>query len=145
MGTWQSQAGRLLFERSPDAGLKQEVVSYVRRLHDRIIARGFYEAVERHPERQISAAVACALEGLNDAHALARGTDEERAGRCRRYICAGLDYLLRLQRTDVGTIRGRGGFGLTIVDRTHRIDITGHAVGAFMKSVENGIECVRAD
>jgi hypothetical protein len=35
----------------------------------------------------------------------------------------------------------RGDFGLSLEDRTQRIDITGHAPSALMKSVTNGIEC----
>jgi len=40
-----------------------------------------------------------------------------------------------------GTARERGGFGLSVDNRTQRIDITGHAASAFMKSVANGVEC----
>jgi hypothetical protein len=141
---WQSQAGRLLLECNPDGPLKQAVTSYIYRLHDRIIARGFYEEIEHQPEWQVSVAVACALEGLNDAYALTRTSDDERAERYRRCICTGLAYLLGLQRTEGGTGRERGGFGLSLGDRTPRIDITGHAASAFIKTVENGIECGRA-
>jgi hypothetical protein len=138
---WQSQAGRLLFECMPSAALKQEVANYVYRMHVRIIERGFYENVERHPDRQVSVEVACALEGLNDAYAIARATDDDRAERYRRSICTGLDYLLRLQCIANGAERERGGFGLSLHDRTQRIDITGHAASALIKSVANGIEC----
>jgi hypothetical protein len=138
---WQSQACRLLFECSPSDALKAEVAGYVYRLHDQIIDRGFYEDVERHPARQVSVEVACALEGLADVYALARACDEERAGEYRCCLCTGLAYLLRLQCTDKGTARERGGFGLSLEDRRQRIDITGHVASAFLKSVENGIEC----
>jgi hypothetical protein len=37
--------------------------------------------------------------------------------------------------------RERGGFGESLQDRTQRIDVTGHAASAFMKSAQNGIEC----
>jgi hypothetical protein len=117
------------------------VAGYVHRLHDRIIDRGFYEDVERHPARQASVEVACALEGLNDAYALARASSAEGADRYRRCICTGLAYLLGLQCTGHGTERERGGFGLSLEDRTQRIDITGHAASALIKSVGNGIEC----
>ncbi|HKQ78029.1 MAG TPA: hypothetical protein VJ810_30305 [Blastocatellia bacterium] len=93
---WQSQACRLLFEFTTQQALKREVASYVFRLHDQIIERGFYEGVERHPARQVSVAVACALEGLNDAYVIARATNGDRVQPYRRSICAGLDYLLRL-------------------------------------------------
>jgi hypothetical protein len=138
---WQSQAGRLLFECTPSIALKQDVAGYVCRLHDRIIDRGFYEAIERHAARQVSVEVACALEGLNDAYALTSAANAERAERYRRCICIGLAYLLRLQCTRAGTARERGGFGVSLNERAQRIDITGHAASAFMKSVENRIEC----
>jgi len=138
---WQSQAGRLLVQCTRNAALKNEVVGYIYRMHDRIIDRGFYEEVHRHPARQVSVTVACALEGLNEALALTRGTDEQRAERYRQCICAGLAYLIRLQRTQNGTAREQGGFGLSLDERAQRIDITGHAASAFMKSVANDIEC----
>ena len=84
--------------------------------------------------------VACALEGLNDTYAFACTSNDERAKRYHQCICTGLAYLLRLQCTHNGTERKRGGFGLTLEQRMQRIDITGHAASAFMKSVENGIE-----
>lgn len=138
---WQSQACRLLFEFTTQPALRQEVAGYIYRLHDRIIERGFYEEVDRRPTRQASVEVACALEGLNDACALARGANDDRVRRYRRSICAGLAYLLRLQCVADGTERERGGFGASLQDRTQRIDITGHAASAFMKSVQNEIEC----
>src|SRR6266545_6468513 len=85
---------QLLFEFTTRPALKQEVAGYVYRLHDRIIERGFYEEVDRRPTRQASVEVACALEGLNDAYALARGANDDRVRRRRRSICAGLAYLL---------------------------------------------------
>jgi len=138
---WQSQACRLLFEFTTQPALKHEVAGYVYRLHDQIIERGFYEEVERSPSRQVSVEVACALEGLNDAYTIARATDDDRVHQYRRSICAGLAYLLRLQCVAGGTERELGGFGLSLQDRTQRIDITGHAASAFMKSAQNGIEC----
>jgi hypothetical protein len=130
-----------LFERTKSAALKQEVAGYVCRMHDRIIDRGFYTDVERQPARQVSVEVACALEGLNDAYALALGSDEKRAARYRTCLCVGLAYLLWLQCTHDGTARERGGFGFSLGERTQRIDVTGHAASAFMRSVDNGIEC----
>lgn len=116
---------------------------YVYRMHDRIIARGFYTAVERHPARQVSVGVAHALERLNEAYALARASNEEqdRADRYCRCICVALAYLLELQCTKDGTERERGGFGLSPQERTQRIDVTGHAASAVMKCVQNGVEC----
>lgn len=138
---WQSQACRLLFECTQSAAIKQDVADYVCRMHDQIIAQGFYENVEHHPTDQVSVTVACALEGLNDAYACASPLGRERAKHYHRCICIGLAYLLRLQCTQHRTEKEQGGFGLTLEDRTQRIDITGHAASAFMKSVENGIEC----
>ena len=137
---WQSQACRLLFECTQNAGIKQDVAGYVCRMHDQIIERGFYENVERHPAQQVSVEVACALEGLNDTYAFVHTSEDERAKRYRQCICTGLAYLLRLQCTHNGTERERGGFGLSLENRTQRIDITGHAANVFMKSVENRIE-----
>jgi hypothetical protein len=110
-------------------------------LHDWIIERGFYEEVERRPNRQVSVGVAYALESLNDAYALASATNDDRVRRYRRSVCAELAYLLRLQCGADGTERERGGFGASLHDRTQRIDITSHAASAFMKSAQNGIEC----
>lgn len=138
---WQSQACRLLFECTQSTGIKQEIADYFCRMHDQIIKRGFYENVERNPARQVSVEVACALEGLNDAYAFTHASDDDRAKRYRHCICTGLEYLLKLQCTEDGTEKERGGFGLTLENRMQRIDITGHAVSAFMKSIENGIEC----
>ena len=83
--------------------------------------------------------MACALEGINDAYALMHISDDKRAKRYRHCICIGLAYLLGLQCTRNG--REGSGFGLSLENRMQRIDITGHAASAFMKSVENGIEC----
>jgi hypothetical protein len=141
---WQSQACRLLFECTQSMEIKKDVADYLCRMHDQIMERDFYENVERHPAQQVSVEVACALEGVNDAYALtslAYTSDDKRAKRYHDCICAGLTYLLRLQSIRSGTERERGGFGLTLEDRTQRIDITGHAASAFMKSVENGAEC----
>jgi hypothetical protein len=134
---WQSQACRLLFEYTES----EPVADYVFRMHDRIIGRRFYEAIERYPARQVSVEVACALEGLNDAYAVGRASGDERAERYRACVCMGLTYMLRLQSTQGGTDKERGGFGMTLEERTQRIDVTGHAASALMKSLENGIAC----
>ena len=140
---WQSQACRLLFECTQSMEIKKDVVDYLCRMHDQIMERDFYENVERHPAQQVSVEVGCVLEGLNDAYPIVCTLDDKRAERYHECICAGLTYLLELQCTDKdkGTEKERGGFGLTLQERAQRIDITGHAASAFMKSVENGIEC----
>lgn len=138
---WQSQACRIMFQCTPSDAIRTDVAEYVYRLHDRIIDQGFYEDIKRSPARQVSVEVACALEGLADAYALARARDEESVGRYGQCLCAGLAYLLRLQCTGTGTEKERGGFGMSLQDRRQRIDVTGHAASAFIKSVENRVEC----
>ncbi len=138
---WQSQAGRRLWECTRSPAVKQRVASCLRDMHDRIIEAGFYEQVARLPERQVSVEVACALEGLNDLYAVSARSSRGGRERDRGCICAGVRYLLDLQCTRDGGPRERGGFGMTLGDRTQRIDVTGHAASAFMKTVENRIEC----
>jgi hypothetical protein len=138
---WQSQACRLLFECAEDDALKMNVADYVFRMHDRIIAQGFYEGVQQRPGLQVSVEVASAVEGLNEAYFLARRCGDARAERYGQCVCTGLAYLFRLQSTQEGTERERGGFGFSMNERTQRIDIAGHVASAFMKSVENSIEC----
>ena len=137
---WQSQASRLVFECTVSAALKRAAAGYIFGMHDQIIERGFYRDVVSYPARQVSVEVACALEGLNDAYSIAHSSHDERAEGHRRCICTGLKYLLELQCTDAGTEKERGGFGMSLSERTQRIDITGHVASAFMKSAENGIE-----
>jgi hypothetical protein len=66
---------------------------------------------------------------------------DPRAERYRRCLCIALDYLLGLQCTRDGTQRERGGFGMSVDERAQRIDVTGHAASAFMKSVRNAVDC----
>jgi hypothetical protein len=90
----------------------------------------------------VSVEVACALEGLNDAYAVARAAnDEATVARYRGCICTGLAYLLDLQCTQSERPLEVGGFGMSFGERTQRIDVTGHAASAFMKTAANGIEC----
>jgi hypothetical protein len=138
---WQSQACRLLFDCSKSAVLRQDIANYVYRMHDQIIGQGFYESVQRHPARHVSVEVACALEGLNEAYALARALSDERSERYQACICAGLAHLLGLQCMQNGTERERGGFGMSPNNRAQRIDVTGHAASAFIKSVDNDVAC----
>jgi hypothetical protein len=138
---WQAQACRLLFYLTADTSLREAVAAYVLDMHERIIDTGFYEDIERNPARQVSVEVACALEGLNDAYAVARVFDTRRAARFGPCICTGLSYLLKLQCPEDGAGRKKGGFGFSLTNRTQRIDIIGHAASTFMKSVENNIEC----
>jgi hypothetical protein len=142
---WQSQACRLLFEHANTPTLAARVADYLYGMHDRIIGLGFFDAVEGHPARQISVEVACALEGLNDAYAVALASRDARAESYRRSICAGLRCLLALQCMRSNASREIGGFGMSRNDRTQRIDVTGHAASAFMKSIKNGIACAPDD
>jgi len=137
---WQSQACRLLFEFTESGTLKKQVADHVFRIHDRIIAHGFYEGVHQRPSQQVSVEVASAVEGLNEAYFLAHRSADARTEHYGKCVCTGLAYLLRLQNTQDGTERERGGFGFSLNERTQRIDITGHVASAFMKSVENSIE-----
>jgi hypothetical protein len=138
---WQSQACRLLFEYAESETLRKEVSDYVFRMHDRLIAHGFYEGIQQRPGQQVSVEVASAVEGLNEAYFLARRSENARAEHYRQCICTGLAYLVRLHSTQDGTGKELGGFGFSLNERTQRIDITGHVASAFMKSVENGIAC----
>jgi hypothetical protein len=138
---WQSQACRLLFEHSESAAVRAQVSAYVWLMHDTVIERGFFRRVDRRPDEQVSVEVACALEGLGAAYALARTSSDMRVGGYGRCLCIGLAYLLALQCTGGGTARERGGFGLSRSERMQRIDVTGHAASAFLRSLENGIEC----
>jgi len=141
---WQSQACRLLFECWRGSERAGTVAGYLYRMHDRIIDHAFFDRVEREPARQVSVEVACALEGLNEGYAIARATNDPRSERYARCLCIGLAYLLALQRTRAGGAAERGGFGLTLSDRTQRIDITGHAASALMRSIENTLVCPTA-
>lgn len=137
---WQSQYAALLHSTTRDEALRAEVRDYVFSLHDEVVRGGFCQSIERHPRRQATVEVACALEGLNDAFAIAaRERDEGRARAYERCIRAALQWLFRAQRLERCTARERGGFGHSLTERTQRIDVTGHAIGGFMKTASNGI------
>ena len=136
---WQSQACRLLFEQAGTPAVTTAVAKYLFAMHDDIIARGFFDAVARDPDRQVSVEVACALEGLNDAYAIALALHDARTESYRRAICIGLGYLVALQCTQNCAPRETGGFGMSLRDRTQRIDVTGHAASAFLKAIANRV------
>lgn len=101
---------------------------------------GFYERVERSPAAQATVEVACALEGISDAYAIAaRERDVHRMDAYARCSRIALAHLLRAQRLAHGTPRERGGFGHTLAERTQRIDVTGHVVCGVIKSLRNRI------
>ncbi len=138
---WQSQACRLLFEHAQTPALARKVADYLYRMQDRVIDSGFYDEVARRPVWQSSVAVACALEGLNDTCAVARASHDARQDSYRECICIGLTYLLGLQCSRSAAGRACGGFGMSHRDPMQRIDVTGHAASAFMKSIQNDIAC----
>jgi hypothetical protein len=136
---WQGQAGRLLFEATSRREVKELVRAFLFELQDRVIESGFYERVARRPEGQACVEVACGLEGLADAYAIAAATHDRRAAGYRRAIATALGFLVRAQRTIGCTDRERGGFGGSLASRAQRIDVTGHVASGFIKSVANGI------
>jgi len=138
---WQSQACRLLFECSHSNRIKKFASDHLFRMHDRIIESGFYEGVRESAAAQVSVEVASALEGLNDMYAVISRSGDERIFRYHKYICVSLEYLLKMQCIQDGNEKEKGGFGLSLNGRPQRIDVTGHAASAFMKTVENRIEC----
>jgi hypothetical protein len=137
---WQSQAGRLLFEATTKPEVKDLVRAFLFELHDLVIERGFYDRVVRCPEAQACVEVACALEGIADAYAVAVAVGDWRTGDYRRCTLTALDFLMRAQRMTGCASRERGGFGGSLAIREQRIDVTGHVASGFIKSVENGID-----
>jgi hypothetical protein len=137
---WQSQAGRLLFEATTKRKMKDLVRAFLFELQDLVIESGFYDRVARQPEAQACVEVACGLEGLADAYAIAASSQDRRMGDYRRCVLTALRFLMRAQRTTGCTDRERGGFGASLASRAQRIDVTGHVASGFIKSVENGID-----
>lgn len=137
---WQSQAGRLLFEATTKPKVRDLVRTFLFELHDRVIGSGFYDRVACQPEAQACVEVACGLEGLADAYAIAASSQDQRTGDYRRCVLTALGFLMRAQRTAGCTDRERGGFGGSLATREQRIDVTGHVASGFIKSVENGID-----
>jgi hypothetical protein len=137
---WQSQAGRLLFEETTKPHVKDLVRTFLFELHDLVITSGFYDRVARQPLAQACVEVACGLEGLADAYAIAASSDDRQMADYRRCILTALSFLMRAQRTAGCTDRERGGFGHSPAIREQRIDVTGHVASGFIKCVENGID-----
>jgi hypothetical protein len=137
---WQSQAGRPLFEATARPEVKDLVRVFLFELHDRIIESGFYDRVAHQPEAQACVEVACGLEGLVDAYAIAASSHDRRMEDYRRCILTALDFLVCAQRTTGCTDRERGGFGGSLANREQRIDVTGHVASGFIKSLEIGID-----
>lgn len=137
---WQSQAGRLLFEVTAKPKVKEFVRAFLFELHDLVIESGFYDRVARRPQAQACVEVACGLEGLADAYAIAASSQDRRAEDYRRCVLTALGFLMRAQRTTGCTDRERGGFGGSLAVREQRIDVTGHVASGFIKAIETGID-----
>lgn len=137
---WQSQAGRSLFEATTSPDTKDLVRTFLFELHDRVIESGFYDRVAGRPQTQACVEVACALEGLADAFAIASSIKDRRAADYRRCILIALDFLVRAQRITGCADRERGGFGTSLAIREQRIDVTGHVASGFIKCLEHGID-----
>jgi len=137
---WQSQYGALLHQHTSRRDIRRAVRDYMFSLHDCILDARFYEDVERSPRQQATVEVACALEGINDAYAVAaRERDQRRMLAYGRCVRVALEYLVAAQRLEDCTARERGGFGHSLTDRTQRIDVTGHVASGFIKALRNGL------
>ncbi len=137
---WQSQYGALLRQRTRSEEVRAGVRDYLFALHDTILATGFYEDVAARPEWQACVQVACGLEGVVEAYAIAAAEgDRSRAHRYADAVRAAGDFLARAQRRE-GRPRERGGFGHSLSDRAQRIDVTGHAANGLMRTLEVGLE-----
>ena len=89
---WQSQAGRLLFEVTTKPKVKDFVRASIFELHDQVIESGFYDRVARQPETQACVEVACGLEGLADAYAIAASSQDRRTEEYRRCVLTALGF-----------------------------------------------------
>ena len=138
---YHSQYSHLLFDHTKNGELKKAIKDYVFELQDRIIQGHFYKNVEKYPRQQSSVEVACALEGLNDPYSLAYHENDDRTDTYYDCICGALSYLLEVQCIHHCAEKQRGGFGFLLTDRIQRIDVTGHVVSAFIKSLKNKIVC----
>jgi hypothetical protein len=138
---WQSQFCRLLYQNTERLDSREIIQNYIFQLHDKIIEGGFYRNVDKFPERQSTVEVASALEGLNDAYAIASQQKDHRLDRYKGYICLALSYLLQVQCTTHCAEKEKGGLGLSLANRTQRIDVTGHMVSGLIKSLQNKISC----
>jgi len=148
---WQCHACRLMFDSAgdnktwgfaPPSGIQHRFADYAYRMADKLVGEGFFEDLTRSPP-VTCVAVASALEGLNDAYAMAKVLkDERRFTTYEKCIRDGLVYLMGLQCT-----RGygcpekeKGGFALTPLSRNQRVDFSGPAARAYMKTLTNGIK-----
>lgn len=137
---WESRAGAKLVEMTKDRSLALRATELILRMHDRIVSEGFYDDIAQNPERQSTVQVACAMEGLNEAFALARNRGDarrlQRYSRCSRTAAS---FLFRAQRMEGFDPPERGGFGSSLIGRVQRIDVTGHAACALIGAARNGL------
>jgi hypothetical protein len=140
-GNWVAQYGVLLHASAPDPALREKVSDYVFTLHDRILARGFYDEISRRPVNQATVEVACALEGVVSAYELARRVGDD--GRAAAYADAARRasaWLRDAQCLHGCTPREYGGFGDSRLDRRQRIDVTGHVLAGWIRACRSGLE-----
>ena len=90
-------------------------------IHDRVLARGFYEEIYRRPVNQATVEVACALEGVAAAYELARRIgDPERTGAYATAARRASAWLRDAQCLHGCSPREHGGFGDSRLDRRAR-------------------------
>ena len=140
---WQSQGFGELFKSTENEELRKDLAKYIMGLHDKIIDDGFYTRVVESPETMATVEVACGLEGMNYAYAVASAIgDSVSASRYSQAAKTALDFLKKAQcKSGVKgcTKKSYGGFGDTIDKHGERIDVTGHAVSGIRKSLSNKI------
>lgn len=153
--SWQCHACRLMFDAAADAdvwgfapasGIQHRFADYAYRLVDKLIADEFFEDLTRTPQ-VTCVAMAASLEGLNDAYAMAKVLkDARRVQAYEKAIRTGMVYLMGLQcvRGYARPEKEKGGFGLTPLLRNQRVDFSGPAARAMMKTLTNGIKCLPA-
>jgi hypothetical protein len=137
---WQSRYAAILAAESERVDVRDRARSFVFALQDRVVGAGFYDGIDRHPLGQSTVQVACAVEGVVEACAVAADVrDADRVARYRGHARTALAWLADAQTVDEGTERECGGFGYSHTDRTQRIDVTGHVANGFRRSLEDGI------
>jgi hypothetical protein len=136
---WQSQAFVLLWKLTKNAQLKDDILKYILELHDRIIAMKFYSELATSPKSYATVEVGCGLEGIADAYVMIP-KDDKRKDEYLKAIQSAVKFLLMIQckpgETGVPP-RAVGGFPHGMHNHTQRIDVTGHAMNAFIKVIQH--------
>ncbi len=142
---WHAQAARATADAlaTRDPGGARTAVDCGLALSDCLAAsRGPLHAAAKTPMRMATVEVACALEGLADALAIASDAgDIHRVALYRRAASSGLRFLLRLHAAARDAVAAgqlpppaMGGFGAALaVPWQQRCDVTAHAVAALLK------------